>query len=232
MAKPIGPGLQAICLAVPNADRHTGRIRTAAAESAQALAKHQRDPSHARRTGRAWRLPRDGTGYGDRRSLRGLPRTGVRIRAARVRGAGPNLFETCSGRRASTAAGESPGSRSRSAESFLTRGRRATWLGCGRKYATLLDRLSAPAMSIASLPYFAEVIDEVVTHTHTSDTCWVLHPGSRGAGMDQLPSKPNELGGYHHRLRFPKWPKSAEWWPTSLEWTRKRAGGDEMMETR
>ena len=150
MAKPIGPGLQAICLAVPNADRHTGRIRTAAAESAQALAKHQRDPSHARRTGRAWRLPRDGTGYGDRRSLRGLPRTGVRIRAARVRGAGPNLFETCSGRRASTAAGESPGSRSRSAESFLTRGRRATWLGCGRKYATLLSR-QAPARSIASL---------------------------------------------------------------------------------
>jgi hypothetical protein len=97
MSKPIGPGLQAICLGC--ADRHTGRIRTAAVEIAQELAKHPRDPSHARRTGRAWRLPREEQdmeivdrygAYGERSSPLG-PHQYV--------SPGSDLFETYSGRR-------------------------------------------------------------------------------------------------------------------------------------
>ena len=48
---------------------------------------------------------------------------------------------------------------------------RAIWLGCARKYTTLLSSQAA-AMPIASLSYFAAVIDEVVTQSNTSDACW------------------------------------------------------------
>ena len=48
---------------------------------------------------------------------------------------------------------------------------RAIWLGCACKYTTLLSSQAA-AMPIASLSYFAVVIDEVVAQTNTSDTYW------------------------------------------------------------
>ena len=48
---------------------------------------------------------------------------------------------------------------------------RAIWLGCARKYATLLSNQAA-AIPIASLNYFTAVIEEVVTQTNTSDTYW------------------------------------------------------------
>ena len=40
-----------------------------------------------------------------------------------------------------------------------------------RKYATLLSSMAA-AMPIASLSYFATIIEEVVTQPNTSDTYW------------------------------------------------------------
>lgn len=49
---------------------------------------------------------------------------------------------------------------------------RAIWLGCMRKYATLLNHAEAPAMPIASLQYFAAVIDEVVSQPNTPESYW------------------------------------------------------------
>jgi AraC-like DNA-binding protein len=47
----------------------------------------------------------------------------------------------------------------------------AIWLGCARKYTTLLSNQAA-AMPIASLGYFTAVIEEVVNNPNTSDTYW------------------------------------------------------------
>ncbi len=47
----------------------------------------------------------------------------------------------------------------------------AIWLGCARKYTTLLSNQVA-AMPIASLSYFAAVIEEVVDQSNMSDTYW------------------------------------------------------------
>ena len=49
---------------------------------------------------------------------------------------------------------------------------RAIWLGCVRKYATLLNHADAPAMPIASLRYFAAIVDEVVSQPNTSESYW------------------------------------------------------------
>ena len=48
---------------------------------------------------------------------------------------------------------------------------RAIWLGCARKYATLLANDAGP-VPISSLSYFRAVIDEVVHEANTSDTYW------------------------------------------------------------
>jgi hypothetical protein len=48
---------------------------------------------------------------------------------------------------------------------------RAIWLGCARKYTTLLAN-GAAWMPIASLSYFTAVIDEVVCQTNTPDSYW------------------------------------------------------------
>lgn len=48
---------------------------------------------------------------------------------------------------------------------------RAIWLGCARKYATLVAQDAGPA-PISSLSYFRAVIDEVVHEANTSDTYW------------------------------------------------------------
>jgi len=47
---------------------------------------------------------------------------------------------------------------------------RAIWLGCARKYTTLLANGAAP-MPIASLSYFTAVIDEVC-QTNTPESYW------------------------------------------------------------
>ena len=47
----------------------------------------------------------------------------------------------------------------------------AIWLGCAREYTTLLSSQAA-AMPIASLSYFAAVIDEVAAQANTSDAYW------------------------------------------------------------
>lgn len=48
---------------------------------------------------------------------------------------------------------------------------RAIWLGCARKYTTLLANGAAP-MPIASLSYFTAVIDEVVGQSNTPESYW------------------------------------------------------------
>jgi hypothetical protein len=72
---------------------------------------------------------------------------------------------------------------------------RAIWLGCARKYATLLSAPGAPPMPIASLRYFAAVIDEVVAHSRTSDTYW-SYIQRKAAGLEQewLRSSKNGAG--------------------------------------
>jgi len=49
---------------------------------------------------------------------------------------------------------------------------RALWLGCVRKYTTLLNHEGAPVMPIASLQYFTTIIDEVVSQPNTPDSYW------------------------------------------------------------
>lgn len=53
----------------------------------------------------------------------------------------------------------------------LAQVQRAIWLGCARKYTTMLTR-QTPSMPVASLSYFAAVIDEVVGQVNTSETYW------------------------------------------------------------
>jgi len=57
---------------------------------------------------------------------------------------------------------------------------RAIWLGCARKYTTLLSNQAA-AMPIASLSYFVAVIQEGVTQPNTSDTYWTYVRRKAGA---------------------------------------------------
>jgi hypothetical protein len=60
---------------------------------------------------------------------------------------------------------------------------RAIWLGCARKYATLLAHQTA-AMPIASLSYFTTVIHEVVADSNTSDTYWA-HMRRKAATLER-----------------------------------------------
>jgi AraC-like DNA-binding protein len=53
----------------------------------------------------------------------------------------------------------------------LTQLERAIWLGCTRKYMTMLSNQTASS-PIASLNYFAAVIDEVIEQSNTSETYW------------------------------------------------------------
>lgn len=47
----------------------------------------------------------------------------------------------------------------------------AIWLGCARKYTTMLTNQGA-SMPIASLRYFTAVIDDVVSQTNTPESYW------------------------------------------------------------
>lgn len=160
-----------LCL---NADRHTGRIRITAAEMAQCLGKGESEIQAA----------------GDELVERGVCRHGTypEIEIAdhywpyekQPSQSGPQdyvaqvrklLFEPACVRCRFSAADE------KMARDLYQRGvslaqlERAIWLGCLRKYATLLANQAA-AMPIGSLRYFTAVIDEIVTHSNTSDTYW------------------------------------------------------------
>jgi len=160
-----------LCL---NAERHTGRIRIALPEMAQALSKSESQIHTAR----------------DELVERGVCRRGMDLELEIVdrhwpyqrqpSQSGPEeyvaqvrklLSEPACVRCRFTAADE------KMARDLYQRGvallqvARAIWLGCAGKYATLLSNQAA-GMPIASLPYFAAVIDEVVSQSNTSDVYW------------------------------------------------------------
>jgi hypothetical protein len=160
-----------LCL---NADRHTGRIRIGLPEMAQALSKSESQIQTAR----------------DELIQRGVCRRGMDLELEIVdrywpyerqpSQSGPEeyvvqirklLSEPACVRCRFTVADE------KMARDLYQRGvsllqiARAIWLGCARKYATLLSNQAA-AMPIASLRYFAAVIDEVVSQSNTSDAYW------------------------------------------------------------
>ena len=160
-----------LCL---NADRHTGRIRSTAAEIAQSLGKNEceiltacdqlveRGVCHGALdqeveiADRYWPYQKQVSGSGPEEYVAQVRKLLSRPACVRCRfsAADEDLARGLHQRGVSLAQVE-----------------RAIWLGCARKYATLLSN-QAPAMPIASLNYFRAVIDEVVTHTNTSDTYW------------------------------------------------------------
>ena len=160
-----------LCL---NADRHTGRIRITAEEIAQALGKSAIEIQSA-----SDELVQQGV---CRRSLdleveiadrywpyeKQLSGSGPQEYVAQVR---KLLCEPACVRCRFTAADEKMARDLYQQGVSLAQVARAIWLGCARKYATLLANQATPA-PIASLRYFAAVIDEVVAETNTSDTYW------------------------------------------------------------
>lgn len=160
-----------LCL---NADRHTGRIRITVAEMAQGIGKSENEVQSA----------------GDELVERGVCRRGphreIEIAdyywpyekqkyepgpedyVAQVR---QLLAEPACVRCRFSAADEKLARDLYQRGVSLAQVERAIWLGCLRKYATLLAN-QAPAMAIGSLRYFTAVIDEIVTLPNTSDTYW------------------------------------------------------------
>jgi hypothetical protein len=159
-----------LCL---NADRHTGRVRITMAEIAQCLGKSVSEIQAAREE-----LAERGVCRAEDIEVeiadRYWPyekqpcRSGAEEYVAQVRRL---LSEPACVRCRFSAADE------KMARDLYERGVplaqlwRAIWLGCARKYTTLLSSQAA-AMPIASLSYFAAVIDEVVAQSNTSDTYW------------------------------------------------------------
>jgi hypothetical protein len=160
-----------LCL---NADRHTGRMRIALPEMAQALSKSESQIQTARdelvergfcRRGMdlEWEIVDRYWPYERQPSQAGPEQYVAQVRKL--------LSEPACVRCRFTAADE------KMAHDLYQRGvsllqvARAIWLGCARKYATLLSNQAA-AMPIGSLRYFAAVIDEVVSQSNTSDAYW------------------------------------------------------------
>ena len=160
-----------LCL---NADRHTGRIRIPVAEMAQALGKNQGEIETAsdelveRGVGRRGMDPEleiaDRYWPYEKQLSQSAPQEYV----AQVR---KLLSEPACVRCRFTAADEKMARDLYQRGVSLAQVARAIWLGCARKYATLLSHPAAP-MPIASLSYFAAVIEEVVAQSNTSDTYW------------------------------------------------------------
>jgi hypothetical protein len=159
-----------LCL---NADRHTGRIRIPEAEIAQALGKSEdeieaiydqlvergvcrHDLDEVEIADRYWPYQKQSPGSGPQEYVAQVRKLLSQPDCIRCRftAADENLARGLHQRGVS-----------------LVQVERAIWLGCARKYATLLSN-QAVAMPIASLNYFAAVIEEVVTQTNTSDTYW------------------------------------------------------------
>jgi hypothetical protein len=171
-----------LCL---NADRHTGRIRITAAEIAQVLGKSEGEIQTARDelvergvccgsdleveiADRYWPYEKQPSGAGAQAYVTQVRRL---------------LSEPACVRCRFTVADE------KMARDLYQRGvtlaqiSRAIWLGCARKYTTLLSNQTA-AMPIASLSYFTAVIDEVVAHSATSDTYWA-YVRRKAAALEQ-----------------------------------------------
>jgi len=160
-----------LCL---NADRYTGRIRIPVAEMAQVLGKSEDQIEAAR----GELLARGVCGCGldleleiadrywpyQKQPSRSAPQEYV----AQVR---KLLSEPACVRCRFTAADERLARELYRRGVSLTQIARAIWLGCARKYTTLLSNPTAP-MPIASLSYFAAVIEEVVAQANTSDAYW------------------------------------------------------------
>ena len=160
-----------LCL---NADRHTGRIRISAAEIAQSLGKSENEieaicgqlvdrgvcrhdlDQEVEIADRYWPYQKQSSGSGSEEYV------------AQVR---KLLSQPACVRCRFTAADENLARGLHQRGVSLAQVERAIWLGCARKYATLLSNQAA-AMPIASLNYFTAVIEEVVTQTNTSDTYW------------------------------------------------------------
>jgi hypothetical protein len=159
-----------LCL---NADRHTGRIRIPTAEIAQSLGKSESAIQAARDE-----LDERGVCCGRDLEMevadRYWPyekqpcRSGAEEYVAQVRRL---LSEPACVRCRFTVADEKMARDLHQRGIALAQVAHAIWLGCARKYTTLLSSQAA-AMPIASLSYFAAVIDEVVAQPDTSDTYW------------------------------------------------------------
>jgi hypothetical protein len=187
-----------LCL---NADRHTGRIRITAVEIAQVLGKSESEIQAA--TGE---LIERGV---CRRSMdleveiadrywpyeKRVSEAGPREYVAQVRRL---LSEPACVRCRFTAADEKMARELYQRGVSLAQVERAIWLGCARKYTTLLSHQTAAPMPIASLSYFAAVIDEVVAEATTSDTYW-SYIRRKAAALEQewtnrLSSRPGPAG--------------------------------------
>ena len=173
-----------LCL---NADRHTGRIRITETELAQILGKSEGEIQTASQELLQRGVCCPGTGLGfeiadrywpyEKQSGQSAPQEYV----AQVR---KILSEPACVRCRFTAADEQMARELYRRGVSLSQVARAIWLGCGRKYATLLSAPGVPPMPIASLRYFAAVIDEVVAHSRTSDTYW-SYIRRKAAGLEQ-----------------------------------------------
>ena len=159
-----------LCL---NADRHTGRIRITAAEIAQALGKSEGEIQ----TARDELVERGVCCSGDLEveiADRYWPyekqpsQAGAQAYVAQVRRL---LSEPACVRCRFTVADEKMARDLYQRGITLAQVWRAIWLGCARKYATLLSS-QATAMPIVSLSYFTAVIDEVAAQSNTSDAYW------------------------------------------------------------
>jgi hypothetical protein len=159
-----------LCL---NADRHTGRVRITVAEIAQTLEKSASEIQAAQEelaergicrvedgeveiVDRYWPYEKQAC------------RAGAEEYVAQVR---KLLSEPACVRCRFTAADEKMARALYQRGVTLAQVAHAIWLGCARKYTTLLSSQTA-ATPIASLSYFAAVIDEVVEQSNTSDTYW------------------------------------------------------------
>jgi hypothetical protein len=159
-----------LCL---NADRHTGQVRIMTAEIAQSLGKSESEIQTARDE-----LVERGVCRGSDLEIeiadhywpyeKQPSRSGAQEYVAQVR---KLLSEPACVRCRFTVADEKLARDLYQRGVTLTQIARAVWLGCARKYTTLLSSQAA-AMPIASLGYFAAVIDEVVAQSNTSDAYW------------------------------------------------------------
>jgi DNA-binding Lrp family transcriptional regulator len=186
-----------LCL---NADRHTGRIRITAAEIAQSLGKSESEIQTARdelvergvcRTmGLEMEIADCYWPYEKQPSLSGPQEYVAHVRKL--------LSEPACVRCRFTPADEKMARDLYQRGVTLTQVARAIWLGCARKYTTLLSSHAA-AMPIASLSYFAAVIAEVVAQSNTSDTYWSYVRRKATAleqeWMSRFPSRTGSAGG-------------------------------------
>ena len=187
-----------LCL---NADRYTGRIRMAVAEMAEALGKSESEIQTALEELIERGVCRRGADLEVEIADRYWPyekqpsESGPQEYVAQVR---KLLSEPACVRCRFTAADEKLARDLYQRGVSLVQVARAICLGCARKYATLLSHEAGP-MPIASLSYFAAVIDEVVAQRNTSDTYWAYIRRKAAAleqeWMNRLNSRTGMVGG-------------------------------------